>query len=256
LEPEILLVDEVLAVGDLAFQKKCLGKMNEVTRTGRTILFVSHNTATILNLCQQVAVFERGRLSYFGDCAQGVEAYARSAHTQDGAIVELTQHPNRRGGSPHILQQIRMLDACGVPNDQFRCGEPIRIELTVDPCGLLSDLHFGIEFEDSLGTRLFTVATHLSQSELPPIDGQKRIVCALDELPLAPGRYAVSLLAGPLHQQRTDAIDQAAWFDVIETDFYGNGRLPQPNRGRLLMRSRWEMLTENRDANGTRPRHD
>src|SRR5438105_4025158 len=63
LEPEILLVDEVLAVGDLAFQKKCLGKMTEVSRSGRTVLFVSHNMATVLNLCEKVALFEHGRLA-------------------------------------------------------------------------------------------------------------------------------------------------------------------------------------------------
>src|SRR5207247_1474840 len=79
LEPEILVVDEVLAVGDAAFQKKCLGKMNEISRSGRTVLFVSHNMATILNLCEKVALMERGELAFLGDCKEGVERYTRSA---------------------------------------------------------------------------------------------------------------------------------------------------------------------------------
>src|SRR6267378_3437979 len=74
-EPEILLIDEVLSVGDLEFQKKCLGRMSEVSRSGRTVLFVSHNMATILNLCEKVALFEKGRLAFLGDCQAGVRRY-------------------------------------------------------------------------------------------------------------------------------------------------------------------------------------
>src|SRR6266850_1644661 len=103
LEPDILLVDEVLAVGDLEFQKKCLGKMGDVSRSGRTVLLVSHNMATILNLCEKVALFERGRLAFLGDAQEGVRRYSNSCTASNGGQVSLSRHPKRRPGCPTIL---------------------------------------------------------------------------------------------------------------------------------------------------------
>src|SRR5439155_5355997 len=132
MEPEILLVDEVLAVGDLAFQKKCLGKMSEVGRSGRTILFVSHNMATVLNLCEKVALFERGRLAFLGDCEQGVRRYCSSCTASTGGEIALTGHANRRPGCSAILNGLRLLNSVGLPTDQLLCGEAITVELAVD----------------------------------------------------------------------------------------------------------------------------
>src|SRR5213079_1614977 len=85
MEPEILLVDEVLAVGDAAFQKKCLGKMSEVSKSGRTVVFVSHNMATVLNLCETAAVFAGGRLVHYGNCEEGVRRYMSQCAGADQA---------------------------------------------------------------------------------------------------------------------------------------------------------------------------
>src|SRR5207247_3201776 len=125
MEPEILLVDEVLAVGDLAFQKKCLGKMSEVGRSGRTILFVSHNMATVLNLCEKVALFERGRLAFLGDCQDGVRRYTSSCTASTGGEVSLSEHRNRRHGCPTVLGGLRLLNSAGQPTDQLLCGEAV-----------------------------------------------------------------------------------------------------------------------------------
>ena len=109
MEPEILLVDEVLAVGDAPFQKKCLGKMDEVSRSGRTVLFVSHNMATIINLCTKALVLERGRLIFDGDCDEGVAQYVSRCNTDCNSEVDLAEHPNRRTGSQPILGRLRLL---------------------------------------------------------------------------------------------------------------------------------------------------
>jgi hypothetical protein len=101
-------------------------------------------------------------------------------------------------------------------------------------------LHFAVIIEDAFGGRLVTVGSHLTPSVLSPRNGPRRVICRLDGLPLAPGRYAMTLFAGPQVRMDADAIDQAAWFEVIESDFYGNGRLPEAQRGRILMRSQWE----------------
>jgi lipopolysaccharide transport system ATP-binding protein len=239
LEPEILVVDEVLAVGDQAFQKKCLGKMGEVSRSGRTVLFVSHNMATVLNLCETVLTLERGRLVFAGACREGIEFYSSRHGGEDACDVDLSSHANRRPGSKTIFRRIRLCNAAGATTPEFGCGEPMTIELDVDPAGCPSDLQFAVGVEDLFGGRLFTVATTLTTSPLPPTDRPRRLSCQIEQLPLAPGRYALSLNAGPLHQGDLDLVSQAAWFDVVGADFYGNGRLPAPSQGRFLVRSAW-----------------
>jgi lipopolysaccharide transport system ATP-binding protein len=239
LEPEILLVDEVLAVGDLAFQKKCLGKMSEVSRSGRTVLFVSHNMATVLNLCETVALFERGRLAFRGGCAEGVRRYTSDCTASTGGAVALSGHPNRRPGCPTILGGLRLLNSAGEPTDQLLCGEAVTVELTVDPSWPAGQLDFAVGFDDTLSCRLFTLATYLTDSWGPRPGRVRRAVCRLPELPLCPGRYCLTVNAGPRQWVWTDMIDQALWFDVTATDFYGNGKLPNPDWGRFLVRSQW-----------------
>jgi lipopolysaccharide transport system ATP-binding protein len=240
LSPEILIVDEVLAVGDAQFQKKCLGKMQEVGRQGRTILFVSHNMAAILNLCQRVAVLERGRLGFIGESEEGVTRYLGSSDNSAGAYSDLTCHPNRRPGTKPIYRGMRLLDEKGNPTNQFLCGDRMAVELSVDSPTGTQDLQYAIVVEDSFGSRLFTVGTYLCTVNPPPLQGPGTVLCRLDNLCLAPGRYAISLWAGPMHDLEVDVIEQAAYFDIVETDFYGNGRIPRADRGRILMRSWWE----------------
>jgi lipopolysaccharide transport system ATP-binding protein len=239
MEPEILLVDEVLAVGDLAFQKKCLGRMSEVSRTGRTVLFVSHNMATVLNLCEKVALFERGRLAFLGGCAEGVRRYSSSCTAPTGAEVSLSDHPKRRPGCTAILGGLRLLNAAGEPTDQLLCGEAVTVELTVAAGCATDHVHFAVGFDDTLGCRLFTLATYLTDSWHPRHGRVRRAVCRLPELPLGPGRYCLTLNAGPRQGFWADVIDQALWFEVTATDFYGNGRMPNPDWGQFLVRSQW-----------------
>jgi lipopolysaccharide transport system ATP-binding protein len=239
LEPEILLVDEVLAVGDSAFQRKCLGKMDEVSRTGRTVIFVSHNMGAVLNLCKRVLLLERGRLAFDGPCEEGVERYVNSGRESTGGEVDLSEHPNRRNGCKPILGRLQLLDGDGRPTDQVPCGEPVSIALCVDPRCPIAAPEFGVGIDDVHGNRLFTAATYLSDSVAAPAGKVPGTVCHLDHLPLTPGRYAITLNAGTRYAAWTDVIDQALWFDVIPTDYYGNGRVPNPEWGRYLVRSRW-----------------
>jgi lipopolysaccharide transport system ATP-binding protein len=244
LEPEVLIVDEVLAVGDQAFQKKCLGKMDEVSRSGRTVLFVSHNMATILNLCEKVAVLDKGRLAFVGNCEEGVQLYTNSASESSGGDVDLTGHPRRRHGLKQILGRVRLLTDAGRPTDQLLCGERITLEVEIAPDCPPGDYHVAIGFDDILGCRLFTAATYLSETLPSPDKTMRRYRCTIDELPLCPGRYALTLNAGPRENVWTDMIDQALWLDVVATDFYGNGRLPNPDWGRFLIRSDWIGMRE------------
>ena len=243
MEPEILLVDEVLAVGDAVFQKKCLGKMDEVSRTGRTVVFVSHNMATILNLCSKVIVLERGRLAFGG----GLRGRDRVLHQQ-------WQRTGPGRGRPLRPPQ----PARGQHTDPGRCPLAQQPGATGRPAPLRGArlvrgrarpaLLRSPRLRSPSGSMITSVAGSsrsppTSRTRLPSGTNRfRRVVCYLDQLPLTPGRYCLTLNAGPPHALWSDMVDQALWFDVEATDYYGNGRLPNPDWGRFLVRSRWEAV--------------
>jgi hypothetical protein len=132
------------------------------------------------------------------------------------------------------------LNVLGQPTDQLLCGEQVTIEIEIAADCPLGDYHVAVGFDDILGCRLFTAATYLSESLPSPDRTMRRFRCTLGELPLCPGRYGITLNAGPRTNVWTDMIDQALWFEVTATDFYGNGRLPNPDWGRFLVRSAWD----------------
>jgi lipopolysaccharide transport system ATP-binding protein len=241
LEPEILVIDEVLAVGDAAFQKKCLAKIGEVGRSGRTVLFVSHNMAAIQNLCERIVYLERGKLVFAGACEEGIKHYTSRSSSLEGADVDLSTHPGRRVGSSPVLRRLRLMNGLSLTTDQFLCGEPMVIELIIEDHSSNAELNIAVVYEDPLGGRLFTLGTHLSDTGAILAEGTKRVICFLDELPIAPGRYCLSLEAIPPREEPIDSIDQAVWFDVNPTDYYGSGRSPHVARGRFVARSRWHV---------------
>jgi lipopolysaccharide transport system ATP-binding protein len=126
LEPEILIVDEVLAVGDMIFQQKCLGKMKEVSRSGgRTVLFVSHNMGAIQSLCHSAMVLERGHIAFKGPTEEAVRSYLRRGNLQ--AVVQDLGNCLRTGTGEARVLSVRMEDDAGVPRVHYSMGEPLNI---------------------------------------------------------------------------------------------------------------------------------
>jgi lipopolysaccharide transport system ATP-binding protein len=239
LEPEILIVDEVLAVGDAAFQEKCLGKMGSVARGGRTVLLVSHNLSATQHLCDSVVVLSRGRVEYVGAAEEGIRRYLNDATISAGGEVDLRAHPARAAGGVPILQGVRFLDREGNVKDRFHSGEMMRIELTIDPTVPLDDPQFAVGVDDWMGTRVYSLATYLSSCRLPPLRQATTVVCQVEELALPPGRYYVTLSAGNAHHLRIDQLDHAVSFEVEPNNFFGNGRMVHSGYGKVLVRSQW-----------------
>jgi lipopolysaccharide transport system ATP-binding protein len=239
LDPEILIVDEVLAVGDAAFQKKCLAKMSAVAQSGRTVLLVSHSMAAVQRLCSRVLLLRKGRAEPFSSVEQGIQAYMDTALVREGTQVNLSEHPSRRQNSKPLLQQVRFLDQHGRSRQRFFSGEPLKVELTFNPLVPLADPQFGIGVDDSLGARIFSVATYLSSSQLPELNCPGVVTCQIDELPLAPGRYMLSFSAGTRSNPVIDAIEHAVSIEVEDSDYYGNGRISRTGLGKVLVRSTW-----------------
>ena len=158
LEPEILLVDEVLAVGDAAFQKKCLGRMSDVAREGRTVLFVSHNLPSIEKLCRRVVVVDGGRVTMQGDPVTCIAAYLGS-RAEPRPVVDLAAVPRLDPRLAPVLTSLDLRDGDGNPVSAVGCGEPLEFHLAYAAPGEIANPSFGIIISNGMGMPLFFLQT-------------------------------------------------------------------------------------------------
>ena len=190
LEPEILIVDEVLAVGDAAFQKKCLGKMQDVSKEGRTVLFVSHNTAAMLNLCQRGILLNSGRIEGEGQMSEVLRLYL-SQHSELNLFQPLSGI--REGDQRAVIEHFEVR-----PNPP-RTGEPVEFTFsiqrsTANKSDLWVSLAVGIRSEG--GAPLLNVYSRDMGEEFPLSCGRTEITVRLEQLLLTPGRYRVNAWMG------------------------------------------------------------
>lgn len=228
LEPEILVVDEVLAVGDAAFQSKCLGKMEDVSRSGRTVLFVSHNMAAVESLCSRAVLLRHGQLALDRDTEAAVREYA-TAVDAPAYDVDLTHHPSRVISVQPALARLQVLDATGTVAKGLVVGKPatFRVELQAQP-GLVSPA-VAIHVYSIFGQRITSLHTRYQAQFVPSAASAAGtgtvFECHWPLLQLSPGRYrlVVGLDAGG---QQVDRIEPAVTVDVAAGDFYRTGRVP------------------------------
>lgn len=155
LEPDILVVDEVLAVGDAEFQRQCLGKMNDVAQEGRTVLFVSHDMSAILRLTEEAIVLDKGTVSYRAPTQKAVDYYMSSGYSQSGErIWQAEDIP--ANAAPFKPIALRIRNPQGVVNDSMRSTEPINIEFEYQLDQPLQGLRLGIYLLTSRGEYVFT----------------------------------------------------------------------------------------------------
>jgi len=254
LEPEILLVDEVLAVGDIAFQRKCLGRMQEVGREGRTVLFVSHNMAAVEQLCDRALYLERGIVKAQGATAGVVATYQTESLPAAGSDVDLSQHPARATKSGAIIVQLVLKDATGSPTALYEPDSPMVIELVVDPPAPLREPRLAASIEDGFGRRITTVASYFQGEGLEPISGRSRVECTIPRLGLGAGRYLISVSLHDRYLGTLDNLENVAAFDVEWRNSFGNGEPYYPFYGPVLTASSWRRLGG--DGAGREPRGD
>lgn len=234
LEPDILLVDEVLAVGDAAFQKKCLGKMGDVAKEGRTVLFVSHNMAAVLSLCSRVALLDWGRLVQQGSPQEVVRHYLHSAMTMK--VIHLDQRQDRSGdGSARVVSlQVESADQEKVIRSSSRLKLTIRYH-SEEPLRYPSLL---IGIYDYTNTGIFLLNSD-AVGDLPDVlPREGSITCLTEPINLTPGRcyINIALLKGG---SLVDYIQYAGDFDVEAEDVYGSGKIPSRDWVLCLLRHKW-----------------
>lgn len=225
LEPEILLVDEVLAVGDLGFQRKSLGKMDDVARSGRTVLFVSHNMAMIQSLCTRGIVLENGYLLRDASIEDAINAYI-SKSQQNIEEFKLADRDDRVGGEDFRFIDVDFLHPeTGASLEILLSGQPvlIRMRYTCDPNADFHNVRVVIPFYTSERAFLFSCSNHLVGQDIAISAGEGEMYCYLPKWPLSPGRFIFDLYAGDGRKVRYDHIKEAGRIDVELGAFYGDG---------------------------------
>ncbi len=243
LEPEILLVDEVLAVGDHAFQKKCVGKMSEIAASGRTVLLVSHNLPMVANLTTRAIWLNGGHLQQVGHPADVIRSYCE--HGAEGmgteSEVSLADHPSRRPGQPAYLRQVRLSNASGRPVTNVLLGGDLNIDVGLAGLPGHTDTCVILDVCDVFGTPLARASSRM-QSVLDLGAAREATVrCTLRDIRLLPGDYVVHV---GLHdvEEYIDRVENAIRFSVEPADLYGTGRIPHRREGLFAPSAAWEVL--------------
>jgi lipopolysaccharide transport system ATP-binding protein len=240
LEPEILLVDEVLAVGDVSFQKKCLGKMGEVARGGRTVIFVSHNMAAVRHLCPRSIYLKEGRAVTDAATDEVVARYLEDIHGGD-SMASLISRTNRRGTGVAQFTHVAF-ERSGKPSRALVCGEEATFVVGYkgQQSGPVRSVNIAIGIDNQVGERIFALSTEYTGQTFKSLPPQGSLRVTVPKLPLAPGRYSMTLymtIAGEV----ADWVEQAGFFVVESGDFFGTGRLSE-GQGSILVNHRFELL--------------
>jgi len=244
LEPEILLVDEVLAVGDAAFQKKCLGKMGDVAKEGRTVLFVSHNMAAVRNLCSRALLLKEGQIRSSGIVEDVVQEYLTNIYGSEQTNHMLLAERRDRSGSGNVRVVAFQARAWGSEDGsprtgagaEFLVGYAARQELPI------SRLYVGIAVRDALGTGVFFCSTAMTNSDFHDIPPKGQVVCRIDSLPLIPGRYWVDIKLLD-DEGQADYVASAASFTVVDSGDSGFTAYPSLKWGSVIVPHKWTLVS-------------
>jgi lipopolysaccharide transport system ATP-binding protein len=212
LEPEILIIDEVLAVGDAAFQQKCLGKMGDAARQGRTILFVSHNMAAVRSLCHRVLLLDAGRIVMDGDVDACIRRYLAHANESGANHVDVSAVHRRQGHGGLLFQRMTL---CGTGNQAVvPVGSRIDLQIDVRVEAAVNDLELTVVIDTPEGVCVCECTSSPTLGRIARLDpGTYRLNCAIDENLLNPGRYVLSVIARS-GQRVIDDVARALPFEI------------------------------------------
>ena len=243
LEPEILVVDEVLAVGDAAFQKKCLGKMGQVSRHGRTVLFVSHNMTAVKSLCTRAILVEAGRVALDGSVDEVVNRYltAGTDMSRTGIIPEdIPRHRDYHDEAR--FRSVRLTDLAGNDLTQLYFGQPFRVTFVCDLLKDIPDGHFEVSISTVDGTHV-TYATTFDGGQGPVFLARGRHeVTAEFAAVLLPRDYTIDLGVHHHDGMTSDFVQRARDFTVMRVAETGDDHYRWPRtRGHVRIPGTWEL---------------
>jgi len=215
LEPEILLVDEVLAVGDASFQRRCLGKMNDVATSGRTVLFVSHNMEAVQRLCRRTVWLDEGRVERDGPTDEVVSAYLRQWSGQRrSAYVGEAAAEGRRA----VLELAELLDASGERSSHLNLGEPFMLRMRWRHRERITGASYFVRVFDGRDRMIFSSNTHATDVVVADA-GVHQMECRIEASVLMPGDYTVTFGCFVRPRTEVERVDSAIAFEVLPLAF-------------------------------------
>jgi lipopolysaccharide transport system ATP-binding protein len=250
LDPEILLVDEVLAVGDAAFQKKCLGKMSDVAHEGRTVLFVSHNMGAVQTLCSSAVFIHNGRLLSSGPSADIVSEYLATFRSHSNTAFD-PANPDRSGDGSITLTAGRILDQGGQTTTSVVAGQPLILEFSYENHRSMDRTGLGLTVFNDQGVAVTNVDTSLTSTQIRNLEHRGRFRCVIERCPFPMGKYRVAVAvqdAGAIF----DLIPDALTFSVVSSVFYPTGRVPNKSYCLVMVDHHWEHETFGQAEAGAR----
>ena len=223
LDPEILVVDEVLAVGDAEFQKKAIGKMQDVScGEGRTVLFVSHNMTAVKNLCKKGVILKNGKMDYSGDIASTVERYL--SNQEERSNIAIADIKERSGNGSLRFTDIVITDTNGKQKESYEVGEQIKIKVYFESSERLKKAQMSridIGINNMMDYQILWLSTYMFKDKLDPSKGYVQF--NIPRLPLNDGVYNVNLYS-EIDHELADWIQNVSKLKVNYHDYYGNGR--------------------------------
>jgi homopolymeric O-antigen transport system ATP-binding protein len=246
LDPEILMVDEVLAVGDAEFQKKCLGKMHSVSKSGRTVLFVSHNMAAIESLCNSCLLLNQGKKDSEGNPEVVIRRYMGLSNASHSASVEFGAQTGERFGPRElaVLQSLRMSDRDGNPVRVMRMGEPLLVQLEIDFKEAGAGFEIGVAIANTHGIYLHYLVSNWEGFHEVDSRGLKTVEVEVPALYLFPGTYSLSVWVKRQGGAYDDAVEEALEFDVEEASLtpYTTYFARYSRNSQVYAPSRWRFI--------------
>ena len=240
LEPEILVIDEVLAVGDMQFQKKCLGKMEDVGKQGRTVLFVSHNMSAVEALCNRGILLDSGTLFLDGEPQQAINSYLEKAYSL-ATETPLANRKDRSGSGAVKATSFRVVDTEGKEISSLQSGKDYYFEVGYinNTRKSLEDVVVSFDFLDEKGNTILLLRTNFTNSNLNLNSDTGYIRCLVKNLPLANGLYRFLIFISQSDTEILDWIQDAASITVDGGDFFGTGSSGFPDKCKILQHSKW-----------------
>lgn len=253
LEPEILIVDEVLAVGDYEFQRRCLGKMNKVARGGRTVLFVSHNMAAIEELCPKSILLKNGAIESSGPTHQVVSGYLTSTAGQSGWQID--EQTDREGTGHARITGLELLAAeADTARATLKFQRSFRVRMHYQATKRLIDPRFGFALLSDKGERVFQSETAEINFCVEAIEGEGTIDCLVVTPNLLPGLYYLEVwIVEQVNVSFADHIFRIGQIEIVVDSAQKEhlAYLNYPARGRVIMDCRWSQTEQTREANVT-----
>ena len=241
LEPEILIIDEVLAVGDASFQKKCLGKMDDVAKSGRTVLFVSHNMEAIMSLCTRVIWIDKGEIIRDGNPTSVVNEYLETTSTLSSTNVNLEKISKRGGDGSIRFTNLKIMNSKMVEKSQFNVGEKLNLLLSLKSIekGLInSNLAIKVIIKNQNNSNVLNFNNESAGKQISLLEGTNNILFTIPKLPLGQGIYSISLEAWA-NGGKSDTVGNICVFETIPGDFNGLG-IPNLDHTLFYANSIWE----------------